>query len=488
MNNGTKLTFKILGVLALIEGIFMIPCVFAAVYYDELECAKPFFTVSLLCMCFGLLIKGLIRTAKVTVNVRKSYFVVIVSWLFCAFIGLLPMYCSGHDYPFFSCVFESVAAFTTTGCTVIDVNTVPNSLLLWRAICHWLGGMGILVLLISIFPMWGISNQTIANAEMPGTKMDKLESTYTSTGKYLYLIYMGFTLVQYILLVLSPMDSFTALITSFSVISTAGLIVTDANAWMFQIEYVRAIILAFSILSSLNFVIYFLIIKRKTKAALKNMELRIFGGIILVASILITLSLKFMGGYHSLWQAFKDAICQVISFISTSGFMVCDYTTWPTFSIFVLMFLMLCGGCTFSTAGSLKVMRVAVLWKIIRRGMMKHIHPNIINAVVIDKQAIPAKQVSGIISFSLIYFGVYFILCTLLSFSGYDMETVLSTTLAMTSNTGLALGVPGSGGYYGMFNQFSQGVMSFAMLAGRLEMYALLMLFTRAFWKPNKTK
>lgn len=488
MRISTKLTIKILGVLAFIEGVFMIPCVCAAVYFDELECAKAFFTVSLLCMCFGIVIKGLIPTKRISVHVRESYLVVIISWLFCALIGMLPMYFCGHGYQFFSCIFESVAAFTTTGCTVIDVNLVPQSLLLWRAICHWLGGMGILVLLISIFPMWGISNQTIANAEMPGTKMDKLEATYTSTGKVLYLIYLAFTLAQFLLLVLGPMDGFTALLTSFCSISTAGLIITDSTAWMFELEYVRGIVLIFSILSSLNYVIYFMIIKRKFKEAVRNIEMRIFFGLIIVSSIIIAFTLRIIGDYDSLWQAFKDGLCQVVSFISTSGFAVCDYTTWPTLAIFILLFAMLCGGCTFSTSGSLKVMRVAVLYKVINRGMLRHIHPNIVNAVILDKKAIPAKQVSGIISFSLLFFGTYFILCTLLSFSGFDIETVMSTTLGMCSNTGLSIGIPGSSGYYGMFDQFSQGVMAFAMLAGRLELYALLMLFSKSFWKPDFIK
>ncbi|MCQ2550765.1 MAG: hypothetical protein MJ146_01045 [Clostridia bacterium] len=486
MKESAKLTFKILGTLALIEGSFMVPCVFAAVYYEEYDCAKPFFTCSLLAICFGLVIKGLTKTGHKNVLTRESYLIVILSWLFCILLGMMPLYCSGQDYTFMTSLFESVSAFTTTGCTAINLDIVPKAILLWRSISNWLGGMGILVLLIAIFPMWGISNQSIANAEMPGAKLEKVEASYSTIGKFLYRAYLTFTAIQFVLLYLGPMDAFTALITSFSVISTSGVTITADSAFMFESGYVKAIITAFAFLSSLNYVTFFMMIRGKFKGAFKNIELKIYCMIILVSTLFVTLVLRITGEYQSIIKAFEDAICQVVAFNSTLGFAFTDYTRWPMVCMFVLCFLMICGGCTFSTSGSLKVIRITVLFKVIKRGLMRHIHPNIINAIVVENRAIPAKIVSGIISFSLLFFGMYIILCLLLSFSGYDIETVMTTTLGMLSNTGLAMGIPGTSGSFSMFSGFSKGVMSFAMIAGRLEMYALLILFSKSFWKPNR--
>lgn len=488
MRESVRLTFKILATLALILGSFMIPCVCAAVYYGEVECAKPFFTCSLLYICFGLVIKGLVKTKNVGLLVRQSYVIVILCWVFCILLGLFPMYCSGHGYSFMSCLFESVSSITTTGCTAIDLNILPKSILLWRSIVNWLGGMGILVLLISIFPMWGISNQSLANAEMPGAKLDKFEASYSQIGRFLYRTYVLFTAIQFVLLYLGPMDGYTALITSFSVISTSGVYVTDATNAVFQTGYVKAVITLFTFLSSINYMSYFILIRGKLTSVMRNIELKVYIFLILVFSLIVTFALRTMGGYTSLLKAFEDGLCQVVAFNSTLGYAFTDYSSWPTLAIMILCFAMLCGGCTFSTSGSLKIIRVTVLFKVIKRGLIKQIHPNIVNPVIVNKRVIPAKIVSGITSFALLFFGIYILLCTLLATSGYDIETVMTSTLGMLSNTGLSMGLVGSSGNFEIFNDFSKGILCFAMLAGRLEMYALLILFSKSFWRPNKTK
>lgn len=488
MRDSAQLTFKILATLALILGSFMIPCVFAAVFYGELACAKPFFTCSLLYICFGLIVKNLMKTKNVDLLVRQSYVVVILCWVFCILLGLLPMYCSGQGYSFMTCLFESVSSITTTGCTAIDLNLLPKSLLLWRSIINWLGGMGILVLLISIFPMWGISNQALANAEMPGAKLDKMVTSYSHIGKFLYKTYLIFTACQFLLLYLGPLDGFTALITSFSVISTSGVPVTADTSAMFQSGYVKAVLTAFTFLSSINYVAYFVIIKGKVSSAAKYYELKVYVSLILIFTGIVTLTLRFMGGYDSILDALGDSICQVVAFNSTLGYAFVDYNSWPSAAIMILCLAMLCGGCTFSTSGSLKIIRVTVLFKVIKRGLMKQIHPNIVSPVIVNKRVIPAKVVSGITSFALLFFGIYILLCVLLSISGYDIETVMTTTLGMLSNTGLSMGLPGCSGNFAIFNGFGKGVLCFAMLAGRLEMYALLILFSKSFWRPNKTR
>lgn len=229
-------------------------------------------------------------------------------------------------------------------------------------------------------------------------------------------------------------------------------------------------------------------LNRNFKAFFQNIEIRIFGLVIGIAVVLISISLKWTGTYSSLWQAFKDSLCQVVAFISTSGYYVCDYTQWPTFAIVVLFTLLFIGGCCMSTSGSLKVIRVIVLLKLVKRGIFKQIHPNSVKAVVINGKAVSSEKVSAITTHIILFFAVFFFSCVVLSLNNFDMETTISTTIGLFSNTGMALGVPGASGYFGMFNSFSQIYMAFLMIAGRLEIYAVLLLFSKTFWSIDRVR
>ena len=203
-------------------------------------------------------------------------------------------------------------------------------------------------------------------------------------------------------------------------------------------------------------------------------------------NLIIALSLRLTHTYSSMWQEIKDSLCQGVSFISTSGYFVCDYTHWPTFTTTFLILLLFVGGCSFSTSGSLKVIRVAVLSKLIKRGFIQQIHPNMVRAVVLDGHPVSARMASAITMHTMLFFGVFAIGCVLLSFNNLDMETTITTSIGMLANTGVSLGIPGNTGYFGMFNDFSQIVMSLLMIAGRLEMYAMVIVFARSFWKPDR--
>ena len=207
-----------------------------------------------------------------------------------------------------------------------------------------------------------------------------------------------------------------------------------------------------------------------------------------MSTILIALCLKFTGTYSSLWQAVKDSLCQVTAFIATSGYYVCDYTKWPTFAVVILFTLLFIGGCSMSTSGSMKVIRFVVFVKLIKRGIFRQIHPRAVKAVVIDGEAVPADKVSAITSHILLYFGVFFFSCIMLSFNNFDMETTITTAIGVFSNTGMAMGEAGCTGYFGMFSQFSQFFLALLMIMGRLEMYAMLLLFSKSFWRLDSVK
>lgn len=479
---------KVLGILTLIEGFFMLPSLIVALYFEEWQSASAFLTTSIVCISIGFVILTQLKFHKIILKAREGYFIAAISWIYCSLISTIPIYYSTPNSSVMQCLFESVAGFTTTGCSVMDISLLPNSILFWRAITHWLGGMGILVLLITIFPLWGVNNKSIALAETPGTNTSTLGTNYSSIGKFLYKTYFTLSVIEYVLLVIGPMDWFNAIITTFSSISTAGLIIKPEFAWLYELEYVRAIVIVFTILSTMNFTTYLLIANKKWHEVLYNIEIRMFISIIAIATILVSISLKLSGTYSSLWQAFKDSLCQVVAFISTSGFYVCDYTDWPSFTITILVLLLFVGGCSYSTSGSLKVFRVAVLYKFIKRGILRQVHPNIVKAVMLDDRTpVSAKVASAISIHTLLFFATLLSGCVLLSFNNFDMETTFTTALGIFTNTGLSLGLPGSSGYYGMYNEFSQLVMCFLMIAGRLEMYAIVIIFTKSFWHPNKT-
>lgn len=477
---------KVTGILTLIEGIAMLPCILAALIFEEWAAGSAFFPVCIVCIAVGWVILTQLKFNKIHLHLHEGFLIACLSWVYCSIIGMFPFYFSGNDFPLVGCFFEAVAGFTTTGCTVIDVNLIPHSLQLWRAICHWLGGMGILILVLSIFPLMGLSNQSIMSAESPGPAFERLGMKITEAAKYLYLIYLTFTVAEFVFLTIGPMDAFTALISTLSSISTAGLIITDSTAWMFENTYSRFIIMIFTILSTTSYIAYYMVLKGRVKDALKNAESRGFIAIISCTSVLIALVLRFTGTYSSLWQAFKDALCQVVAMISTSGYYVCDYMKWPPFAQCVLILLLLVGGCSASTSGSLKIVRVLILFKLIKRGIFRRIHPHAVRPIRLEGRTVSAQMVSSTTMHILLFFGVILIGSVLISLNNLDMETTITSVIGAFSNTGLALGEVGASGYFGMFNGFSQFILAILMITGRLEMYAIILLFTRSFWQPDK--
>ena len=476
---------KIIGFLTTLCGIAMFPCALVGFLLGENIAAGALSSSSLFFTMTGAVIHAATRLNHIKLRYHEGWLIACVSWVYCSLLGTVPVYFCGRDYTFIGSFFEAVAGFTTTGCTVFDINTMPKCILLWKAVSSWLGGMGILVLVVAIFPSLGISGQSIASAETTGPTLEKLDARYSDTGKFLYKVYIIMTVTEFLLLLLGPLDWFDALINTFSSVSTAGLVITTESSELFNSIYVRTVILVFTILSSLNFCTYFLIRKGKIREALNNIETKVFFTIIATATVLITVCLKITGTYQSLWHAFSDSLCQVVSFIATSGYYVCDYTQWPAFAVSVLFCLLFIGGCSMSTSGSLKVIRFVVMLKLIGRGFFRQVHPNGIKAVKVEGHAIPADKVSAISTHIILFFASLFLGCIILSFNNFDMETTITTAIAFFSNTGMALGAAGASGYYGMFNGFSQLVLSFIMIMGRMEMYAVLILFSKYFWKSD---
>ena len=488
MHINYKIYIKILGFLTAIVGMGMLPCAAIGMYFEEWHASGSLFITSIVCISIGFVVLTQLKFSKISLRFHEGWLIACMSWVYCSLLGALPFYFCGMNYTIVGSFFEAVAGFTTTGCSVFDINQMPKCIMRWKAVASWFGGMGILVFVVSIFPALGISGQSIASAETTGPTIAKLDAKYADTGKFLYLVYLAFTVTEFVLLILGPLDWFDALITTFSSVSTGGLVITSENEALFSSNYVRMVVLVFTVLSSLNFCIYFLVRQKRFKEAFNNIETKVFFMIIGGATLLIGFCLKLTGTYSSLWQAIKDSLCQVVAFIATSGYYVCDYTRWPTFTVVILFSLLFIGGCSMSTSGSMKVIRFVVFLNLIKRGVFKQIHPHSVKAVVIDGEAVPADKVSAITTHILLYFGVFFFSCIMLSFNNYDMETTITTAIGFFSNTGMAMGEAGCTGYFGMFSPFSQFFLSLIMIMGRLEMYAVLLLFSKSFWKLDRAK
>ena len=483
-----KAFIKITAALTLIEGLALVPCFAVSLAYDNKPTAYSLLIISIIFIMLGAMILRWLKAYTFKLKAHEGFLLSTLCWVYCSFLGALPFFFSGSGYTFIESIFESAAGFTTTGCTVMDLDTMAKGLIFWRAILNWLGGMGILVLLVSVLPALGIGGRRIAQTETTGPALEKIGGRFSSTGQFLYITYSVFTLVEFILLFAGPLSAFDAFVNTCSSISTAGLLITSENAAAFNTVYIRIVVIVFTLLSSMNFTLYYYMINGRKKALTGNAEVRGFWFIIIVSTILITLNLIHDKIYTNAFSALKDASSQVISFISTSGYYVIDYTKWPTFSVMLLFTLLIIGGCSMSTSGSLKVIRVMVLCKLILRGIFKQIHPSSVRAVKISGKAIPAEKVGEITAHILLYFLVLFFSCLVVSLDGLDMTTTITSVLGSFTNTGIALGGPGPLGNYAVFSQFTMLYLSLLMIVGRLEMFAVIILFTRSYRKINSVE
>lgn len=482
-----KLIARIFGYLLLIMGAALIPSIICAHVYHEFKCFQALLITASQCIFWGIILVIAMRTDRSKFRTREGYVVVASCWVIASLIGTFPYLISGFAPTFCDALFESTAGFTTTGCTAFNYDTMPNSLILWKATGNWLGGMGILVFVISILPALGINGQFIVRAEAPGPVLEKVSVRMSDTAKILYISYIALSLMEFLLLLLgSEMPAFDALINTMGSISTGGVAIHSDGIMHYNSLFVEIVICAFTFMASINFLLYHYIASGKWKYALKDIELRYFAGLIAVSTIICTLSQYFAGTAETIESAFRASIFQVTSFATTSGYVGSDYCSWPPICGALIVLLMFIGGCAASTSGSVKVIRVMTLAKIVRRAFKKKMHPRQVVAIKVGEKATPPHVVSEITVFILLYALVFLIGSLLLSLQNLDMETTLSTTLAMLSNTGLGIGEGVCIGNYSMFSNWLKPVLCMLMIIGRLEMFPIIVLFTRNFWGRDR--
>ena len=486
MSFNHKLIFRTISTLLLLESATMLPSFLcAAMDHDLMSLRAMTLSIGILSL-LGVL--GLFITKKQTGKViksRESYFAVLVCWLTVIMGGILPYIFAGQGFTVVDAIFESVASWTTSSSWVIDPNLMPRGILLWKATSSWLGGMGVILLAIIVMSSLGASGKKLAAAELPGPELMQGSARIMETAYLCYGIYAGISVLELMFLMLGKVPFFEALVNTMTSICTAGILDYHGTVEMYFTPYVKMVIAIFSIISSINFLVYINIYQGRMKHIIKDIESRAFLIIIAVATLLTAGGLFISGTSTGIKETLLNAFYGVVSFACTSGFLFADVGTWPTVCKVVLIAVCLIGGN--STCGGIKVIRFVVFLKLISRGVYKRIHPKSIKAVTIQGKPVSASKASIISTFILLFMAVYLLSALVLSRENMDMETTLTAPIALFTNVGAGFGKIVNADYR-IFSPAGKLVCSVIMLLGRLEMYAILILFSRSFWDSDKAR
>lgn len=468
----------IIGWVLNFEALFMAPACLVAVVYQEKE-GFSLFAVMLLCLVLGVLLTRKKRGGK-SMYAREGFVAVALCWIVLSAFGALPFVIAGSIPSYIDALFEVVSGFTTTGSSILpEVESMPHCLLFWRSFTHWIGGMGVLVFLMAILPLTGGSSMYLMKAESPGPSVGKLVPKVKSTAMLLYKMYLGLSILQLVFLLLGGMPLFDSITTMFGTAGTGGFGIKNDSIGGYS-TYIQVVVTVFMILFGVNFNIYYLLLKRRFKEAAKSAEVRIYFAIILCSIILITINIS--GMFQSVWKALQQSAFQVGSIITTTGFATTDFDLWPSFSKTILVLLMFIGACAGSTGGGIKVSRIVILFKSILKELDVIVHPHNVKKLKMDGRIVEHSVVRSVNVFLVSYLFIFAISVLLISLDNFDFTTNFTAVAATINNIGPGLEMVGPTQNFGMFSNFSKIVLTFDMLVGRLELFPLLILFSKNTW------
>ena len=471
----------ILGWVLAIEGLFLAVSAAVGGMYGE-RAALSFLYAALICAALGM--PAILKKPRRMAFFMKEGFVTVgLCWIVLSIFGALPFVFSGEIPRFTDALFETVSGFTTTGASVVpDVEVLSHCTLFWRSFTHWIGGMGVLVFLLAILPLAGGSQMYLMQAESPGPSVGKLVPKTRHTALILYALYILLSIVEFILLLGGGMTVFDAVTTTFGTAGTGGFGTRNSSMADFS-PYVQWVVAVFMMLFGINFNLYFLVLIGRGRQALKSEELRTYLGIIAAATLLIVLNTRAAGVRHG--ETVRHAFFQVSSIITTTGFATCDFDLWPSLSKCVLVLLMLVGACAGSTGGGIKISRVLILIKRAGEELHKFIFPNSVTKIRLEKKILDREVVHTTSAFLIVYVFIFAISTLLVSAEGHDLETCFTAVAATFNHIGPGLSVVGPTRNFGFFSDFTKYVLIFDMLAGRLELFPMLILFSPRTWLKN---
>ncbi|MBM7710722.1 TrkH family potassium uptake protein [Enterococcus xiangfangensis] len=475
-----KMVVFTIGKLLKVEALLLLLPFIVGLIYREQE-ATAYAVVAVFALLVGTLLSWK-KPKNRNIFAKEGFFIVGVSWTLLSLFGAFPFMLSGEIPSLTDAFFETVSGFTTTGSSILTtLSPISHASLFWRSFTHWVGGMGILVFTVAFIPIASGRTMHILKAEMPGPIIGKLVSKVSVTARILYVIYTVLTVIQIILLVLGDMPLFDSILNSFATAGTGGFAMSDAGIAGYNSAYIDGVLSVFMILFGINFNLIYFFILGKIVPVLKSEELRGYLAIIAVSTILITINIS--SQYPSYLKAFRYAVFQVASIITTTGFATANYDLWPMFSQMILLLLMFVGACAGSTGGGIKVSRIQILIKHAIQELKKIIHSRSVTSLRYEGETISTKTMENIHGYLVLYLLVFVVSLLILSLENIQFQTIFSAVATCINNVGPGFKGVGPTGNFGFLSDLSKWTLSFAMLAGRLEMFPILLLFSKPFWK-----
>lgn len=470
----------IIGWILEFQAAFLTLPALVGIIYGEAKPAMAFVAAAFLCLIFGAVLKR-VKQNRHELYTREGFATVALSWTVMSIFGALPFMFTGEIPNFIDAVFETASGLTTTGASILnDVEALSHASLFWRSFTHWIGGMGVFVFIMAILPMMGASTMNLMRAESPGPSVEKLVPRVRNTAKILYQIYIGITITGTIVFLLCGMNLFEALTTIFGTVGTGGFgIYNDSIASFTPLQ--QNMITLFMILSGINYNVYFCLLMKQFKDAFSIEEVRWYILIILASVGIITWNIN--GMYSSLSETLRHTFFQVGSIITTTGFSTVDFDTWPQLSKTILVMLMFCGACAGSTGGGIKVSRLLILLKSIKKELSMMIHPRMVKKIRIDGRPLADETLRSTNVYVAVYVLLLFASVLLIAVDEFDFTTNFTAVAATLNNIGPGLGMVGPAHNFSIFSSFSKCVLIFDMLAGRLELFPMLIIFVPACWK-----
>lgn len=469
----------LLGWLLLLDAAFLCLPLLASLVFDESP--LPFLTAIGLAGFVGLVLVKVHPPTDRLIRARDGFLVVSGAWIAVSLVGAVPYLVAGALGPV-DALFESVSGFTTTGSTVIgDTAVIPRALLLWRAMSQWLGGMGIILFTIAILPLLGIGGMQLFKAEVPGPVTDKVRPRLAATARTLWMVYVGFTAAEWVALRLAGLSGFEALCHSFTTLATGGFSTRNTSVGEFGSPLVEWIVIFFMLLAGINFVLHYRLLTGRALEVWRDSELRYFLGVIAVAVAILFVTIHEDG--VPLSESFRDAVFQTLSILTTTGYCTVDFELWPVLALLVLLCLMVLGGMSGSTGGGIKSLRALLAVRSLRVTLHRLIHPHAVRPVKYGGAVVSETVLSGIWAFLIAYLLIVIVGAAVVAAHGYDLTTALSAAVTATSNVGPGLGEIGAYDNFVHFPKVVKITLAVCMLFGRLEIFTMLVLFSRELWR-----
>ena len=486
-----KAIFNVVGILlVLLSGLLLVPLAVSLHYQtpalpNYMSGQQAFAYTLTASLITGLVLWKLLPSGIEKLRDREGFAIVAVSWVCISFFGAIPYVLTGVCPQFIDAFFETMSGFTTTGASVLkNIEAAPKEILFWRNLTQWVGGMGIIMLSLAIFPMLGIGSFQLFKAEIPGgSTVERIQPRLAETAKMLWKTYVVLTLMEIILLQAGGVGIFDAVCHTFSTVATGGFSPHNESISYFNSGYVKSVIILFMFLGGINFVLHYQLVTLNFRAILNNPEFRGYCSLVVIGILIATWGLIATTAEPDAGRAFQKAAFTIVSIQSTTGFVTDDFNQWPDFLRVLIFGIMMVGGCSGSTSGSLKVIRFIILSKVIIREFKKLIHPRAIFHVKVGGKTIAPDHLTNVVALTFLFLGLSALSCILLSFMGVDLTTSLSASVATLFNIGPGLGNVGPAGNYADLPAFGKMILVTWMLMGRLEIFGVILIFLPMTWK-----